>query len=75
MFRIKELNGIVTNGSLLKRLVLELDKLSEMITCRSGGSPEREVRCARVYQFNPIAISSSRSKESFSVRGPVQRRR
>jgi hypothetical protein len=58
---------------LLKRVLLELGNLSALITFRSREEPRPSPRRATVYQFAPIAVSSSRFERPRSTRQPFRR--
>jgi hypothetical protein len=73
MFRSKGSSGIVTSSNLLKRVLLELKDVGELLIFCSRERPGQDLRRAQVYQFAPIAISSSRSKRSGSARQPFRR--
>lgn len=66
-------NRIVTGSNLLKRVLLELVNLGEVMTFHLHEGPRRDLRRAHIYQFAPIAISS-RSERSRSSRQPFRGR-
>jgi hypothetical protein len=74
MLRSKEPSGIVTSGNLLKRVLLELKDVGELLMFCSRERPDEALRRAHVYQFAPTTMSSSRSERPSSARQPFRRR-
>lgn len=74
MLRSNGPNVIVTAGNALKRVLLELETLAELMTFHSRERPRRDLRRAQIYQFAPITISSSGSERPGSARQPFRRR-
>jgi hypothetical protein len=66
MFGSKGQNSVGLGSNLLKRILLELQDLREVMTFCTRAGPRCDLRRAQVLQFAPIVISPSREKSGFS---------
>jgi hypothetical protein len=73
MLRRKTLSGKMMSGNLLRRLLLELENLGELMMLRIRAEPGPTFPTARVYQFAPIAQSERRYARLASVKRSVRR--
>jgi hypothetical protein len=74
MFRSKGAGGKVTSNNLLKRLLLEMGTLGELLTFRSSRESRRTFPRGQVYEFAPIGLRSRRLVRSESASQPFRRR-
>jgi hypothetical protein len=72
MLQRKTLSGKMS-GNLLRRLLLELENLGELMMLRIRAEPGPTFPTARVYQFAPIAQSERRCARLASVKRSVRR--
>ena len=70
---MRKLSGKIASGNPLRRLLLELENLGELMMLRIRAEPERTFHTARVYQFAPITHPEGRDARSASLRQPLRR--
>jgi hypothetical protein len=68
MLRSKGSKDTLMRHRLLKRVLLELENLSALITFRSGEESSPSPGRANVYQFAPIAVCQDRTRRPRSTR-------
>ena len=70
---MRKLSGKIASDNPLRRLLLELENLGELMMLRIRAEAERTFHTAQVYQFAPITHPEGRGARLASIRQSLRR--